>query len=88
MLSLPEFNVLPNPEKLNYVVEKGRFIINNTDKGFLIALYATEQFLVKIWYDTRIDTVHQIEAYRTVAAADSYPKQLVMRSVGVGSPLN
>ncbi len=88
MLSLPEFNVLPNPEKLNYVVEKGRFIINNTDKGFLIALYATEQFLVKIWYDTRIDTVHQIEAYRTAAAADSFPKQLVMRSVGAASPFN
>jgi hypothetical protein len=88
MLSLPEFNVLPNPEKLNYIVEKGRFIINNTDKGFLIALYATEQFFVKIWYDTRIDTVHQIEAYRTAAVADAFPKHVVSRSAGVGVPLN
>lgn len=88
MLSLPEFNVLPNPEKLNYIVEKGRFIINNTDKGFLIALYATEQFFVKIWYDTRIDTVHQIEAYRTAAVTEAFPKHVVARNVGVGIPLN
>ena len=87
MLSLPEFNVLPNPEKLNYIVEKGRFIINNTDKGFLIALYATEQFFVKVWYDTRIDTVHQIEAYRTTAVADSFSRHVV-RNVSVGNTVN
>jgi hypothetical protein len=88
MLSLLEFSVLPNPEKLNYIVEKGRFIINNTDNRFLIALYATEQFFVKIWYDTRIDTVHQIEAYRTAPVADTLPKHVVARGVSVGAPLN
>jgi hypothetical protein len=59
--SVTQFNALTDPEKLNCIVEQGRFIVNNSDRSFLIALYAMEQFFVKIWYDTRIDTVYQIE---------------------------
>jgi hypothetical protein len=81
MLSYFRFLLLPHKEKVQYVQEKGIFLLSQPHKNEVVDLYALSDFFIELHYDEQYSHVKEIIAFKGVERLQQYTQSVSLANL-------
>jgi hypothetical protein len=72
MLTIYEFNLLPNDKKTDVLFENAEFVADRLEGNLSVLLYQLYSFYVEVFYQQDLDEIQRFESFNSTQQLEPY----------------